>query len=76
MNIHVNAATRGEHFCFAIGQAVDHRDGGWPAVIVGRYRGEKRGTPGPELYEIVIADGACEGERRLMLGESLIALPY
>ncbi len=78
MNVHqTNAAACGASYRFAIGQAVDHRDGGWPAVVVGRsYAMKASGEVGPEIYQMVLADGPREGELRTMLGEALVPLPY
>jgi hypothetical protein len=58
---------------FEIGQRVEHIDGGWPATVVGRAAGTKRGEFSSEITWIQL-DNAPEGTGNLIMmrTESLV----
>lgn len=70
------AETHAEEFSFNIGDFVDHRDGGFPAIVSYRSRGRYGdGRPGPEVYGVALLDDSRFGEVLPILGESLVRQP-
>lgn len=67
-------AAANDSFQFAIGDKVDHVEGGWPAIVIQRARTHRgAGTQGPEIYTLEVAHGPNAGRRIQLLGECLIA---
>ena len=60
---------------YAIGQRVDHVDGGWPATVVGRTATSRRGEFHSEMTWIEL-DETPEGtgNLRLMATDALVAI--
>ena len=52
---------------FEIGQRVDHREGGWPAVVSARQR-----AGGQEIYGLVSLRPMDPIPHRTILGEALV----